>query len=100
MENTKKISSADMPVLSSDTEKFMDYKKSMAEFRRLSEELDCINKNISDSFSAIKLSADICNEKLKELEEIKKICLISVYAIISLIITIIIIFGATCVPLK
>ena len=98
MENTKEISSADMPVLL-DTEKYMDYKKSMAEFRRLSKELDYINKNISDSFSAIKLSADICNEKLKELEEIKKICLISVYAIIALIITIIIIF-ATCVPIK
>ncbi len=98
MENIKEISSADMPVLS-DKERFMDYKESIAEFRRLSKELDYINKNISDSFSAIKLSADICNEKLKELEEIKKICLISVYTIIALIITIIIIF-ATCVPIK
>jgi hypothetical protein len=100
MENTKEVSSTDMPVLSKDIEKLIDYKESMAEFRRLSRELDYVNKNISDSFSAIKLSADLCNEKLKELEEIKRICLISAYSIIALIITIIIIFACSNIQLK
>jgi hypothetical protein len=76
-------------LVESDQEKtYLSYKEALAEFQRLSRELDYVNNNIDASFDVIKSNIMLYNEKIKELEEIKKICIFILTLLISLIISI------------
>ena len=76
-------------LVESDQEKtYLSYKEALAEFQRLSRELDYVNNNIDASFDVIKSNIMLYNEKIKELEEIKKICIFTLTLLVSLIISI------------
>lgn len=61
---------------------------------RMSYDLDRINKKLDKSFDTIIYNTTLCNEKIKELEKIKKLCEFGLATIVALIITIIIVFAS------